>query len=65
MRAVAAAAAGSAATRNSRYCGNASISLAWMGRWRIVRIIARDLGRRQAIRDTNSNVRMSTNHQDP
>ena len=39
-------AAGSAATRNSRYCGNASISLAWMGRWRIVRIIARDRGRR-------------------
>ena len=65
MRAVAAADAGSAGTRSSRYCGNASISLAWMGRWRMVRIIVRDRGIRHAISDTNSNVRINTNHQDP
>src|SRR5437667_6434442 len=36
-----------------------------MGRWRMVRIIARDRGIRHAIRDTKSNVRINTNHQDP
>src|SRR6187200_1684354 len=63
--ALAATAAGGAVTRRSTNEGNASSSLAWMGRARAERQSARERGSRHAISDTNSNAVISPNHHDP
>ena len=57
--------AGGAVTRRSTKEGNASSSLAWIGRARAARHSARERGSRQAISDTNSRAVISPNHHEP